>query len=631
MSIFSRSRSNAVTASAMVADRGMEQAIRRISMARRDAQVKTWTAFDRLAEVHYPTTYIGNAIRRFEFPVGRLNPADVSVQPHVPEGNDRDDLYRAAVDIMYALEGPLGDVKSLGRLYAMNDAISGEGYLVGEEADDTWEYLSVLEIVATQEGRWKRNGLGVDAASDVLGDSEPAYVRRMWSAHPGRTMVADSPLFSLQDDCNRLIALNESMTARILNRMAQAGILFLPSGLSVVGAIEAPDGSGTNPVKSHFWVKLLDTMEKAILNRNSASGAIPIILEGAPEAGEQIRHIVMDRTIDRVEMELRAELRNNLATGQNLPPEVQQGLGDANHFSTWSIGDSTYQSHLLPIAQDWAQAVTRTYLWPALRLWVKDEAAGRYGEEEIRELVVFADGAHVVTRPNASEDARQLHDRLAISNKVLREKSGHDDDDAPEDDEYVRHLGVKINNPFLATLGLPIHDTIDWEMVAKVPNGEGSPGIGGTPPSRRPADSSDPAGAPGEGEVSEPDQAAIRAQVFGAAASGHVHAARKAVGAQLRGLAASLPHVAAEIKNVPNEKVLAAVDLDELDLSVDDVRAKFTAALAPLVADLSDHDPVDVARFVDALAAEVTTHASKPLTFAACQRIAQRVLCPPAA
>ena len=626
------SRRNSIVASAMSISPEDRARIALVARAVQEWQRQGWGFYDSLAEIHYPMSYTGSAVSRFRFPVGVIPDGEVGVaNAYVPDKADRTDLYRAAQDVLWALEGPLGGPNELARLFTISRGVAGEGYLTGvDNADGTdWEYLSVIELGATEDGSWRRSSLGLFGhESDDSGEFHPSMVKRMWNAHPGRTQVADSPLQSLTSDCQRLIALNQSMTSRILSRLSQAGIIAIPSTMVVAGA-ETPDGTG-KAADMQFWNKLLSRLEAAVLRRDTAAGAVPIVLHGPAGDIDAIRHITMDRTIDRVEMELRAELRSNIATGLDLPPEVQQGMGQANHWSAWSIGDSTYQSHLLPVAREWANNVSREYLWPALRAWNEAQGRGKYDEEDIRRVIVIADGSDVVTRPNESEDGRQLNDRIVISDKALRARSGADDDEAPDEDELVRQFGRKINNPYLFTWGLDVANRIDWEMVSKVTSGPGAPGVGSTPENRRPADSADPAGAPGQGDVQQPDQSDRSGAVFAAAASGHLLAARKKVGAQLRARAAAVPEAAAEVKQVANEAVLAAIDLHVLDLGADDVRTMFYEAVSPLAVDLAeagaDHDEIDA--FRDLVATAATLHASAPPSFASLAAMAHEVLNP---
>jgi hypothetical protein len=633
MSIFSRSSKSALVASAVSVNPGDVALVAKINAARQKWQAEAWPIFDQLAEVHYPTAYTGSALQRFSYLPG-IRSSDNPLDPaRVPDPSERTELDRVMQDLLWALDGPQGDINDLARLYAMNDAVAGEGYLTGEDVAGytNWEYLSVKELVpaaddGTGKAVWSRSGLGTGTPDDGRINYSP-HVKRFWNAHPARTFMADAPLLSLGDDAARLIALNASMTSRILNRMAQSGILFIPSGLTVVGANEAPDGS-TDPVKSPFWLKFLDTIEAAILQRNTAAGAIPIILQGNAVDGEAIRHIVMDRTIDRVEMELRSELRSNLAMGQDLPPESQTGMGGSNHWNVWAIGDDAYQGHLLPKAQTFARNVTREFVWPGLRLWVKEngKTGPEFSEAEIRRRVVIPDGSHVITRPNASEDARQLRDRLTVSNAYLNAKSGATPEDAPSEEEYVRQFGVLTNNWYLATFGLDVQGKIDGDKANNTTNGVGAPGVGGTPPSRRPADSSMPSGAPGgnKGSKKASDETI---DAFTDALDRHALGATRLVGEILRGEARGDAASASALQT--DRTVFRESDLDGLGVGSDFVAAHLVGALRPVFADLvgQGFDAHEVAGFVEAAATWMSEHREHPLVpLSSLRHIAESVL-----
>lgn len=628
MSAFSRRQPNAVIASAATIGRDDREAIQRVQAARRGWQRQMADLYYRLAELHYPANYTGNALSRFMYPVGVV-PEDSASAPTVPKAAEQSDLYKAAQDAMFALEGPLGGVPELARLYGMNMTMTGEGWLVGEDKNGgtEWEFLSIRELIPTDQGGWLRNPTGASTGIGMNPDYKPHYTKRFWRADPFATQVADAATAALTSDCQQLVALNESITSRIVTRLAQAGVLFLDTSLQVPGATQAPVGDG-NAVSDPFYSQFLKTLESAIMERGGPSGSIPIIVRGQGKPEDLIKFITMDRTIDRVEMELRAELRTNIANGMDLPPEAQQGMGDATHFQAWQVGDATYNSHLLPEAQRWADGVTRVYLWPYLRDWVK--ATGNSATEaEIRRHVVIADGTNVVTKPNVAEDRRQLHDRSIISDAYLREGSAVGDEAAPSDEEYVRQLGRKNGNAYLATYGLGIHDEIDWDQAAVVGQSEGAPGVGSVPASRRPADSSDPAGAPGVKD-NKKNASDATVNVFGAAASGYIAAAQKSVGAMVRGRCEPHPEVFAAVKSAPNEGVLARLEweqLDEIGLTESDLADAFRKALRPMVEMLNkDHETVEVVAFLEALVTLAASRPTKPIDPAKCRDIARGVL-----
>lgn len=486
-----------VTASAQIVDLSKSVEVRRQRLARREWQRYVWGFYRTLPEVRYPANYIGNALSRFTMRPALLDPDSPTADPRVPESKNRPAIIGAAEDILAGLEGPQGGIGEIQRRYGLNMNIAADGYLFAPPTergrDAEWEFLSTNELRFTE---WR--GAGERAWRDALGSGdEPteddlipdnAYLRRFWYSHPEYSQQADGPLEALKDDCQRLLDLNDSISGRILSRLASAGILFIPNSISmpITPQPEGSDLADMDPVIA----TIIDMMQKAIQNRGTAAGVMPIIMRGSDEAGEKIKHITLDRVIDEGEMRLRDELRTTITRGQDLPIEVQTGMGEASHWANWSISDSTVTNHLQPPADRFADGLLRVFLRPAL-------ADNGFPQQEIATVTVIADGSNVVTRPNAAEDYRQLHDRITVSDKVLREKSGAEDADAPSEEEYVRILGRQIKSPYLATFGMDVAESFDWEKI-EAGKPAGAPGVGGTPSSRLPADSSKPAGAPGD-------------------------------------------------------------------------------------------------------------------------------------
>lgn len=487
-----------VTASAQIVDLSKSVEVRRQRLARREWQRYVWGFYRTLPEVRYPANYIGNALSRFTMRPALLDPDSPTADPRVPESKNRPAIIGAAEDILAGLEGPQGGIGEIQRRYGLNMNIAADGYLFAPPTergrDAEWEFLSTNELRFTE---WR--GAGERAWRDPLGSGDDpteddlipdnAYLRRFWYSHPEYSQQADGPLEALKDDCQRLLDLNDSISGRILSRLASAGILFIPNSISmpITPQPEGSDLADMDPVIA----TIIDMMQKAIQNRGTAAGVMPIIMRGSDEAGEKIKHITLDRVIDEGEMRLRDELRTTITRGQDLPVEVQTGMGSSNHWSSWSISDSTLTVHLQPLADRFADGLLRVFLRPALA------SLDMFDPQEIATVAVVADGSNVVTRPNAAEDYRQLHDRITVGDSALREKSGAEEADKPTEEEYVRIMGRRINSPYLATFDMPVAERIDWEKV-KVGTPSGAPGVGGEPSSRLPADSGDPAGAPGD-------------------------------------------------------------------------------------------------------------------------------------
>lgn len=604
----------------------------RIAAAQQRWQHDAYGFYDRLPEIHYPANFIGAALSRFEWPIGVIPDDSPNEEAIVPDnyadakarfGKAMADVWLTASQAIVDLQGMLGGPNALAQLYGINATVAAECWLIGETkgGTDDWCVYSIRECVAGNDGRLYRNNVDVGNASM---EWKPAYARRFWKPHPGRLIQADSAMGPLTGDCNRLVALNEAITARILSRLATAGILYIPQGVTIAGQ-QVPSGNDPGALTSSpIWNHLLTAIEMSIRNPGSALGAVPMILQGPSDVAEAIRHIVLDRTIDRVEMELRAELRHNIATGLDLPPEVQTGLSDTNHWTSWSVMDSSFRTHLKPLADQWANGLLRVYVKP----YCLDAGAD---PELVRRLDVVADGCDVIARPNESEDSRQAVDRLAISLRSFRDKNGYEEDDAPNEEEYVRQLGIKVNVPYLATWGMSVHDEIDWAQVPGAAK-DGAPGVGGTPPSRTPADSGKVGpGAPGQGTAGQDKKKATEAigEIMATAAYHALPGALARVGAKVRGLAndGQHPDLASDLKPIPNDRVLSSFNWDDLDIDDGWVTGQITAAL--LSVDKTVHRYADNFVALDfrlSVAEAATASMHHPLTPLALTAIAVRVL-----
>jgi hypothetical protein len=566
-------------------------------------QREAWKFYRTMSELNYPVNYLGRAVGRFKFPVGVIPDNDLAAGATVPDVTERDDLYRAAEEIMFFIRGEEGGISELAEAYTKNMAVAGEGWFVARmmNGEPVWSMFSVLEFgpngsfsndTSIAYSRYPTGNTSQADSSYV-----PRFVRRAWQPSPALHDLADTTTFAVLNNLRTLAVLDRSLRARILNKLTQSGFLFMPSQLTMSGPVGAPTGDGQK-VDDPFAAKILSIIQAQ--NDMGEAPAMPALIRGDAALGEAIKFITTDRTIDHVELELRAEQRSGVARGMFLPPEVVEGMGSLNHFSSWSVSDSAYQ-HVLPYANGFADMVTHSILWPLLR----DVIAAKgwnFTERDVRRHLALPDGSEVITRPNEAEDGRQLHDRAVISDRALRDRSNVSELDAPTEEEYVRQIGRKINHPYLATWGMPIHDKIDWDEAAAAIKGEGAPGIGSVDQAHRPADSSDPAGAPGEGDTQVDNSAT--ATLLAAAAPGYLLSAHKKVGAKLRGRAEPNKKLHAAIKNLPNEKVLTHDGLlDALGLTAGEVRRWYVAELAPIAHATPSVDRMVTYRYVQALAA----------------------------
>jgi hypothetical protein len=163
---------------------------------------------------------------------------------------------------------------------------------------------------------------------------------------------------------------------------------------------------------------------------------------------------------DYLESALRKEAVERIARGIDFPPEALLGLGTTNHWAALQILLDMWKSHGAPLAQQFCDDLTSSYLRQALH----DE-----GYEDWQNVVVTYDDSGVVMKPDRSDDADKAWDRGQISDEGYRAMKDIPDNYAPNDDERDLWLAVKLRDPSLLHGG----------VVAPPP--EGSPEEGPPP------------------------------------------------------------------------------------------------------------------------------------------------------
>lgn len=504
-------------------------------------QERAWRYFDTLGEIHYAGDFFGANLSRVRLIVQRQDEKGEWVE--VTDGEPADQLAR--------LQGPRGDRAEIQNAYGTITFVVGEGVLFGTAAPEgegeVWEFLSADEVkIEAREGRAKRkrrrNGREDEdefTLTDDLGNIAPgeAIAVRMWNPHPRYSDEAESALMAVLDACEELTLLPRAVRSRARSRLASAGILVLPEEVTEPAA-ENP-GMDEDPKQDPFLDELIDTAAAAINDEDSAAAAVPIIFRTAGEFADKVQHLTfVDGQTAYPETDREVHVIRRIAQGLNLPPEVLVGLADANHWSAWQISEAVWTQHLEPMCQQFCANLTSALLVPVTG----------------PEFRVWYDDADLVVKPDRTGDAKELHDRLAISDAALREAAGWSDDDEPDEDERNRRIGVILKDAKLATTG-EVSEPVAPVVQAGPPNG-------GTPPP--PA-----GGTPGTTETVPPDP---NAAATAAALAVGVARAREAAGAkvltrlQRAGAEVVPPGTLRRLKDVDRSEVCAHVGKEALEV-----------------------------------------------------------------
>lgn len=480
---------------------------------------------DAIGELHYASQFYARMLQRL-----RIFPAYLREDGQVEEITSG-----LPLTMMNRIQDPGGGRTSILGMYGKLMFITGEGYLFGRgigEGRERWsfvwreelrfdDYGKVTHVLAPQMP-YEEFSFTEASYQEIPPDSAVAY--RMWTPHPRFSMWPDSPMHSVLEEAEELLILSRSVLATATSRLVRAPLLCIPE--EIAPAPPQPMGD-EDPLNDPFLRDFTAHLERAIEDPALASSLAPYVLYAQAEWIDKIKPITLHNTdTDYLERDLRTECIRRLARGLDLPPEVVEGMSDANHWAAWWISDDMWRSHGAPKAEQLCDDLSEAYLRPALA------EADFDGWDDV---IVAYDASAVVVNPDRSKDADQAWDRGAISYSAYRNAKNFTEDDAQSEEEHVEWLATK--------------------KVLVGPDGKVVPDSGNdVNPGDEPGT---PDGEPGP--VSEgTNLPASAARLQGAAEMALVRC-RELAGARLRSYKTKCPHCLEEVKDVPNTMVASAL------------------------------------------------------------------------
>lgn len=475
-----------------------------------DWQERAWTFYDKLGEFRFGVNWLANMIARVWIIPARATDGDTAPEP-IDSG--------PAHDLVYEMTGGIGKQGDLMSKFALNLAVAGEVYIVGETVGqgstkkNKWYARSTSEIRSRKEKYRTGTGTSEGVIIETIDDDasvasgkvkwrqlpRDSFVARVWRNHPRVSYLADSPTNPATHIMRSLELVNQEMDARRLSRLASAGILMIPSEANIDS--NKPEEDENDPVA----YELIETGRIAIQTPGTPASVLPMILRMPDDMIEHVKLLQFESPQQAKLLEDHDKLTRRLATSLDLPAEVMLGIGDINHWGAWQIEESGIKAHIEPLVQMICSSLTQGYLWPRLE-------SGGMSREQAREFVVWYDTSPIVLRPDRSEAAKDGYDRYELSAEAYRRATGFDEADAPTDDEIInRIIRILAQQPQTAQNALSVL-TGERATLTIPPTGEDEDsGERGSPPSPQgdagPEDSArDRASSPVDGEPPSSDQ-----------------------------------------------------------------------------------------------------------------------------
>lgn len=390
-------------------------------------QDELWGYFDTVGELRFATRWLANAISRCTLFIGQYT--EEGAEPTPLDECMADSLPCQLLDDLYY--GQIGQAEMLRRL-ALHLSIPGESFLVGLDPDPeqgieepAWYVCSADEIRI--QGQTTSLTLA-ETGTTVQLKPESSTIIRLWQPHPRHAWQPDSAVRATIPVLRELKGLSDHIGATIDSRLAGAGVFVVPQGVEV--AQPSPQDPSQvqeegNPDTS-FMDALTEAMLTPIADRDAASAVVPIVIQVPDEAAQKFEHIRFDTPFSETVAELRKDALDRFAGGADLPREVISGTSNINHWGAWQLEESSIKLYVEPMLGAICDALTRQYLWPALRT---------NGVDAPEQWVIWYNTAELTQRPNRSAEATTLYDKGLISAAATLRENGFSTQDAPDPEE----------------------------------------------------------------------------------------------------------------------------------------------------------------------------------------------------
>lgn len=389
-------------------------------------QGEAWYFFDAIGELRGPLVWIANAVSQADVHATELDP-----DTGKPTGPSDDP--RASAAASQVLGGP-AQRGNLLRLVALCWQVAGEAWVIVRPTrpgrPDTWHVLSGQKV--------KPKGDTWQYTDPMTGETVTLTGRdrliRVWAPHPNDQSKADSAVRPALPICREIEKASQNICSRLDSRLIGNGVMALADEL------DFPRGDHDSAA-SAFMDYFMAAAEANVKDPGQATSQVPIAFNAPGELianGGAFAHYDVATQFDASVVELRDNGLTRLAGTLDMPRDVAEGSqGEANHWSSWKVEEDTYKIYIEPLLKAIGDALTEQWYRPALLAMGMDAAtADRYE--------LGWDTTAIVARPDSTENLRDLHDRILISDEYMLAENGIPEDAVPGTEERTRRFLEKV-------------------------------------------------------------------------------------------------------------------------------------------------------------------------------------------
>ena len=363
-------------------------------------------------EVMTGYSFVHNTMDLVTFEIQRWDRAEADwVEDNTPEMQD--------------IERRINTAFTAGRAAALMHLIEEVFILVERRPDNRlhFETLAPTEI-QKKNGQTQKRILGDDGKETWAPIEPTTTIIRIYTPDPLDRFQASGPH-------KPLLGLLESMALEVLRDQSDSksvlagnGIMYIPTEI-LPDEVDTIDASDTPGSRKGFESALEFAMTATITDRNLAESVVPITLYGPGEQAENIRHII-PRKESAYETNVRTDgYVKRYAHSIDLPAQVIEGIGEANHWGDWKVDENTWAYHLLPRGQRIADALYKGLIAAIIKALGLDPAIYR----------LVPDPQKAMAKSDMSRAATDAYKLGAIKPESYIEAIGFDASDLSENAE----------------------------------------------------------------------------------------------------------------------------------------------------------------------------------------------------
>lgn len=373
-----------------------------------------WNFYDTIPQLHNAVEYIGSACSLVRIYVAHKDENGI-------RGAEVTDNKQVAALAETLFGGPGAKAEML-RNIGQSLTVAGELYILGRfpKGKKLGQWFTAAPAAVRPMGDRFTVLMGKAFYEDFYPGTD--MVMRVWTPHPARNYLSDSPVRGLLGLLDEMASMQQFVRSQMNSRIANASILPVPSELSV------PSGDSTTT--ADVYDALFETITSNLEGRGTAAQVAPIIWQMPTEqlaVMANVQPITFESVLSETAIALRKEQQEKLALGMNVPTEIMLGGREMNHWSVWWASEEFIVKTIAPLFNRIVDALNTAYLVPGLEQLGLDPDDYTY----------WYDTAPLANSANKLRDAIDLYNLGLLAGHAVRAAGAFGEHEAPDDEEVA--------------------------------------------------------------------------------------------------------------------------------------------------------------------------------------------------